>query len=126
MIQERFCPRKEICFNYETLQKVRKRPNPFSSVQIALEKEGGLILIYGSLLYAGYMSILSTLTSQLKAQFGFNSIQVGLCYLPLGFGSLTSRWTVGRILDWNFKREAASQGLPIVKNRQQDFEEFNI
>ena len=126
MIQERFCPRKEICISYETLQEGRKRPNPFSSVKIALEKEGGLLLIYGSLLYAGYMSLLSTLTSQLKAQFGFNSIQVGLCYLPLGFGSLTSRWTVGRILDWNFKREAASQGLPIVKNRQQDIEKFNI
>ncbi|KAE8412354.1 major facilitator superfamily domain-containing protein [Aspergillus pseudocaelatus] len=112
--------------DYETLEKSRSRPNPLTSVRIALEKEGGLILIYGALLYAGYMIILSTLTSQLESEYGFNSIQVGLCYLPLGIGSLTSRWSAGPLLDWNFKREAKRQNLPIVKNRQQDIRDFNI
>ncbi|KAE8143956.1 major facilitator superfamily domain-containing protein [Aspergillus pseudotamarii] len=112
--------------DYGTLEKSRARPNPLTSVRIALEKEGGLILIYGALLYAGYMIILSTLTSQLESEYGFNSIQVGLCYLPLGIGSLTSRWSAGPLLDWNFKREAKRQNLPIVKNRQQDIRDFNI
>jgi hypothetical protein len=91
-----------------------------------MEKEGCLILIYGALLYSGFMIVLNTLTSQLQSRFGFNFLQVGLCYLPLGVGSLTSRWTVGRLLDWNFKKEAQRQGLPIVKNRQRDIEKFNI
>ncbi|KAE8325796.1 major facilitator superfamily domain-containing protein [Aspergillus sergii] len=112
--------------DYETLERSKTRPNPLTSVRIALEKEGGLILIYGALLYAGYMIILSTLTSQLESEYGFNSIQVGLCYLPLGIGSLTSRWSAGPLLDWNFKREAKRQNLPIVKNRQQDIRDFNI
>ncbi|OGM40596.1 putative MFS transporter [Aspergillus bombycis] len=112
--------------DYETLEKSKTRPNPLTSVRIALEKEGGLILIYGALLYAGYMIILSTLTSQLESEYGFNSIQVGLCYLPLGVGSLTSRWSAGPLLDWNFKREAKLQNLPIVKNRQQDIRDFDI
>ena len=111
---------------YETLTEARRRPNPFASALIATEREGGLILIYGSFLYCGYMMVLSTLTSQLKAQFGFNSIQVGLCYLPIGVGSLTSRWSVGRLLDFNFRREAKKQGLDIIKNRQQDISRFNI
>lgn len=112
--------------DYQTIEKGRRRPNPFASALIATDKEALLILIYGSLLYSGYMAVLSTLTSQLQSRFHFNSIQIGLCYLPVGIGSLTSRWTVGRILDWNFRREAQRQGLPIEKNRQQDIKHFNI
>jgi MFS family permease len=113
--------------NYATLQNQgKRRANPLASALIATEREPLMILIYGSLLYAGFMSIMSTLTTELQSRFGFNSIQIGLCYLPLGVGSLTSRWTVGYLLDWNFKREAARQGLAIVKNRQQEIEKFNI
>lgn len=112
--------------DYGTVQKGKRRPNPFASALISTAKEPAIILAYGSLLYCGYMAVLSTLTSQLKTQFGFNAIQIGLCYLPMGCGSLTSRWTVGFLLDWNFKREAARQGLEIVKNRQQDIRNFNI
>ncbi|GIJ85142.1 hypothetical protein Asppvi_003998 [Aspergillus pseudoviridinutans] len=112
--------------DYQTIEKRRRRANPLASALIARDKEALIILIYSSLLFSGYMAVLSTLTSQLQSRFQFNSIQIGLCYLPVGIGSLTSRWTVGRILDWNFRREARRQGLPIEKNRQQDIQHFNI
>lgn len=99
----------------------RRRPNPLASLRIAAEKEAGLILWFGALLYSGYFAVLSTLSTQLAARYaGFGSLQIGLCYLPLGLGSLTSRWTVGRVLDRNFRRVARARGLPIVANRQQD------
>lgn len=104
----------------------RRRPNPLASVLIVAEKEAGLILAYGALLYAGYIAVLSTLTSELHTRYGFDSLKIGLCYLPIGCGSLTSRFTVGRLLDRNFKRHAARQGLEIVKNRQQNIDNFNI
>ncbi|KAF9894511.1 hypothetical protein FE257_006395 [Aspergillus nanangensis] len=111
---------------HESLQQSRRRPNPLTSVQILLEKEAGVVLVYGALVFAGYMIVTSTLSAQLESQFHFNSIQVGLCYLPFGLGSLTSRWTVGPLLDWNFRREARLQNMPIVKNRQEDIRNFNI
>lgn len=111
---------------YDMVQRGGKRPNPLTSVRIATEKETGLILLYGALLYAGFTIVISTLPAQLESRFDFNAIQVGLCYLPFGIGSLTSRWTVGEALDWNFMREAKVQGLPIEKNKQQDIREFNI
>ncbi|KAH8690282.1 putative MFS transporter [Talaromyces proteolyticus] len=129
VVKSNLCPQKMFTGppNYDTLQnRNKRRANPLASAMIATEKEAFFILIYGSLLYAGFMSVLSTLTSELQLRFDFNSIQIGLCYLPLGFGSLTSRWTVGFLLDKNFKREARRQGLPIVKNRQQEIEKFNI
>ncbi|PLB45831.1 putative MFS transporter [Aspergillus steynii IBT 23096] len=112
--------------DYETVQKGGRRPNPLTSVRIATEKETGLILLYGALLYCGFMIVISTLSAQMESRFGFNAIQIGLCYLPFGVGTLTSRWTVGRALDWNFKREADRQGLSVAKNKQQDIREFDI
>ncbi|CAN8098222.1 unnamed protein product [Discula destructiva] len=41
-------------------------------------------------------------------------------------GSLTSRWTVGRILDNKFHRQARLNNLPIIKDRQQDNSNFPI
>ena len=110
----------------QTIKRGSRRPNPLASLQVALEKEGGLILIYGSLLYSGYFAVLSTLTSQLAQRYGFDSLKIGLCYLPIGLGSLSSRWTVGRILDWNFHRIADQHGIPIIKNRQQDVHIFPV
>jgi hypothetical protein len=82
--------------------------------------------LFGALLYAGFFSVLSTLPSQLKAKYNFNSLQIGLCYLPYGIGSLTSRWTVGTLIDWNFRRHARLLGIEIVKNRQQRLADFPI
>lgn len=109
-----------------TIQKPKKRPNPISALLIATQKEMGLVLLYGSFLYAGYMAVISTLSTELASRFGFNSIQIGLCYLPMGLGSISSRWVVGRLLDWNFRREAHLQGMVIHKNRQQEIEQFDI
>ncbi|KAF4762640.1 hypothetical protein HAV15_006027 [Penicillium sp. str.  len=74
----------------------------------------------------GYMAVISTLSTELASRFGFNSIEIGLCYLPMGLGSISSRWVVGRLLDWNFRREAHLQGMIIQKNRQQEIEQFDI
>ncbi|KAJ5949760.1 hypothetical protein N7454_001344 [Penicillium verhagenii] len=112
--------------DYSSIEKLKIRPNPISSLLIAMQKESGLILLYGGFVFAGYMAVLSTLATQLTSRYDFNSIQVGLCYLPLGIGSICSRWTVGTLLDWNFRREARLQGMPIQKNRQQDIKNFNI
>ncbi|KAJ5960786.1 uncharacterized protein N7479_007936 [Penicillium vulpinum] len=112
--------------DYSTVQELKKRPNPISALMLAMQKEMGLILLYGSFLFAGYMAVISTLSTELASRFGFNSIQIGLCYLPMGVGSISSRWVVGQLMDWNFRREAQLQGMIIHKNRQQEIEKFDI
>ncbi len=112
--------------DFQTLKRSQKSFNPFASLKIATEKEAGLILWYGALLCAGYFAMLSTLSTQLHERYGFDSLKIGLCYLPLGFGSLTSRWTVGPALDRNFHRLARIHNIPIIKNRQQDIGKFPV
>lgn len=109
-----------------TIQKPRRRPNPLTSLLILLEKEGGITLGFGGIFFAGYFMIMTTLSEQLSTRFGFNSVTVGLCYLPIGFGSLISRWSAGRLFDLNFRRHARKLGLPLDLNRQQAIEVFPI
>ncbi|OAA59624.1 Major facilitator superfamily domain, general substrate transporter [Niveomyces insectorum RCEF 264] len=112
--------------DHSTLQRGRRRPNPFAAMRILLEKEGGVTLGCGALLATGYFMVLTTFSEQLKARFGFNPVVVGLCYLPLGFGTLTSRWTIGLLLDWNFRRWARKLRLTIDLNKQQNLDVFPI
>ncbi|KAI0480694.1 MFS general substrate transporter [Xylariaceae sp. FL0804] len=109
-----------------TLRAARKRPNPFAALKILGEKEGGVTLGFGSLMYGGYFIVLTTLPILLQERFHLNTAQAGLCYLPIFAGSLGSRWTAGRLLDWNFRRHATRLGIEIKKNKQQDLEEFPI
>ncbi|CVL06409.1 probable dityrosine transporter [Fusarium proliferatum] len=101
-------------------QPSRKRPNPFASLKILFDKETGLILGFSAFMYGGYYMVLSTLSAQLTSRFNYSSVVIGLCYLPMGVGSICYRYTAGSVMDWNFRRYAKRQGIEIVKNRQQD------
>ncbi|PYH31278.1 MFS general substrate transporter [Aspergillus neoniger CBS 115656] len=103
-----------------------RRPTPIDSIKIALEKETGAIIAFCSILYCGYFAVLSSLSSELGEKYGYNSLQIGLCYIPYGIGSLTSRWTVGRFVDWNFRRLGRQHGMEVVNNRQVDLIEFPV
>ncbi|KAJ5600586.1 hypothetical protein N7450_001653 [Penicillium hetheringtonii] len=96
-----------------------KRPTPLDSIKISMERETFAVILSTTLLYCGYTAVLSTLPSQLEEKYGFNPLQVGLCYIPYGIGSLSSRWTIGTLIDWNFRRFAKIHGIPIEKARLQ-------
>lgn len=104
----------------------RARLNPFAALRILGEREGGVTLGFGSLMYAGQFMVLATLPVLLEARFGFNAAQVGLCYLPIFLGTVCSRWVAGRLLDWNFARHARRLGLEVSGDRQQGLDGFPI
>lgn len=109
-----------------TIQKPKKRPSPLSSLLILFEREGGITLGFGAIFFAGYFMVMTTLSEQLASRFGFSSVIIGLCYLPLGFGSLISRWSAGKLFDYNFRRHARLLGKPLDLSRQQAIEIFPI
>lgn len=109
-----------------TLKAARRRVNPFSALRILGEREGGVTLGFGALMYGGYFMVLTTLPTELTRRFGFNAAQTGLCYMPVFVGTLGSRWTAGRLLDWNYRRHATRLGVEITKDRQQDLDMLPI
>jgi MFS family permease len=104
----------------------KKRPGLLSSLPILVEKESFLILFFGSIVYAGYMIIITGLPQQLASTYKYNSVQVGLCYLPIGFGPLLIRPVIGRVMDANFRRHARKLGIEMVTNRQQNIDNFPV
>ncbi|KAF2154530.1 MFS general substrate transporter [Myriangium duriaei CBS 260.36] len=107
--------------------KKNRRFNPLASLQVIFDKECGCILVYGALQYAGYFVIFSTLSEELYDKYGYNSLQTGLCFIPLGIGSIASRFTATVLVDWNYRRVAKKEGIEIRKNRQEkNLEDFPI
>lgn len=104
----------------------KKRPGLLSSIPIILDKENFLILIYAGIFYAGFYIIITGLPSQLSSTYNYNSIQVGLCYIPIGAGPLLIRPFVGRMMDANFRRHARRLGVQVNKNVQYNIENFPI
>jgi multidrug resistance protein len=104
----------------------KKRPNILSSIPIIFDKESFCVLFFGGLFYAGYYIILVGLPTQLEKAYNYNSIQVGLCFLPLGIGPLLMRPIIGRIMDTNFRRHAKKAGVELVQNRQASIDEIHI
>lgn len=104
----------------------KARPNPLNSIYIILQKESGLIIFYAGTVFAGLYMVLSNMPSQFAEVYSFNTLQIGLCYILTGLGSMTAAFVVGRFLNWNFRRHAKILGMEIVAKKQQDLTNFPI
>ena len=109
-----------------TLAKRKTRVNLLSSLPIVVEKEAGTVLLFLGVLYTGLMSIMASLPVELSRTYNFNSVQIGLCYLPLGIGGVVNRQITGRVIDWNFTRIAKQLGIEIDKGKRTKLENFPI
>lgn len=96
--------------NPDSLEKRVTGVNPLTSLKVLAGKENFIVCVYAGLLFAGSSILTAAMASQLPERYNYNEVQVGLCYLPIGIGSLVSRWTVGKLIDWNLNREAKKQG----------------
>ena len=117
---------KDFSAERSALKATRKRFNPLAALWILTEREGGVTLGYGAIVFGGYYIILTTVPATLEAKFGFNSVEVGLAYLPLFVGSIFSRSLAGRALDKNFHRHAKKAGIEIHKGQQVELDRMPI
>ncbi|KLU82553.1 hypothetical protein MAPG_01625 [Magnaporthiopsis poae ATCC 64411] len=101
-------------------------PNPFKTLRVVLEKDLRLILMYNSLLYVAFMSILATLSTEFARIYKLSEMQIGLCYLPYGVGCVAAAIAQGYMLDWNFRRIARKIGYAIDKKRGDNLSKFPI
>ncbi|RMD43467.1 hypothetical protein DV735_g1653, partial [Chaetothyriales sp. CBS 134920] len=101
-------------------------PNPFATIMLLLQKECGYALLYSSLQACSFYATLSLIPSQFHRIYQFNELQIALCYIPFGVGSLVAAFNRGKMLDSNFKRHAKRLGITIEKNQQTDLSNFPI
>lgn len=109
-----------------TANATKRSPNPADSLRILFEKESGLILLFSAVLFAGFYGIIGAIPSQFALIYGFNEVEIGLCYIPVGIGAMSSAVIQGRLVDWNFRRHATRLGMPLTKGRQPALKDFPI
>ena len=87
------------------LQKKRKHniPNPLDTLKIMGEVESCVILLYNGLFFTGMMVATASLPHLYHDIYHLNELEIGLCYIALGMGSLVSALTMGHVVDWNFR-----------------------
>ena len=101
-------------------------PNPLSSLHILWDKENAMILFYNGFLFAAFYDVTAVIPSQFAQIYNFNDLQIGLCYIPFGLGSLCAALINGLLLDRNYARWCRKLGIKIKKGRQQDLRNFPI
>ncbi|KEF56812.1 uncharacterized protein A1O9_07002 [Exophiala aquamarina CBS 119918] len=101
-------------------------PNPFSVLRLLIQKECGPILVYAALVSSGMFSTVALIPSQFQRIYGFNELQISLCYIPLGCGTIAAAFVRGRILDSRFRYYAKQLQLEVVKNRRMDLTNFPL
>ncbi|SPJ74712.1 related to dityrosine transporter [Fusarium torulosum] len=113
-----------------TDQSIPKRelkfPNPLKTLYIVFEKEMAIILCINAVIYIAFILTAATLSTLFKDIYGYNDLQVGLCYLPYGFGCAMAVVGQGYVLDWNYRRIAKKIGFTIDRKRGDDLGKFPI
>ncbi|KAL6249533.1 hypothetical protein RBB50_003386 [Rhinocladiella similis] len=101
-------------------------PNPLRSMVLILDKENFLLLFYNAFLFAAFYDVTAAIPSQFEQIYNFSVLQIGLCYIPMGVGSMCAALVNGHLLDRNFARWCKKLGFAIKKGRDQDLTNFPI
>ena len=96
------------------------------SLKFCLSKEEGTILFYSGLIFASLAAVAAALPSQLSAQFKFNDLQIGLCFIPVGVGSCSAAAVVGKPVNFNYRRHARLKGIVTDRHNDIDLHGFPI
>ncbi|KAK4893564.1 hypothetical protein LTR27_008031 [Elasticomyces elasticus] len=112
----------------EKLKQQRKLrfPNPLNTLKIILEKDVGLLLFYNGLVYCAFYDVMASAPQLLEDIYGYDSLQIGLCFLPFGIGCFLAPALVGKAMDLNFRRNAKKIGYVIVKGKSNDLRNFPL
>ncbi|KAK5633704.1 hypothetical protein RRF57_009418 [Xylaria bambusicola] len=103
-----------------------QRPNLARTLFILFEKEMFLLLMYSSLIYAGFYAVATAIPAQFASLYGFSGLKIGLVYIPLGVGSVVSVFVMGKLANWNYRRICKKLNIPYDRSRQQNMAGFPI
>ncbi|KAF2137991.1 uncharacterized protein K452DRAFT_235102 [Aplosporella prunicola CBS 121167] len=107
-------------------QRKLRFPNPLNTLRIIKEPDVGLLLFYNSLVYTAFLDVASSAPYLYSQIYHFNDLQVGLAFIPFGFGAFCAPLVNGRMLDANYRRIARQLGMTVDRKRGDDLRNFPI
>ncbi|KAL4919453.1 major facilitator superfamily domain-containing protein [Aspergillus aurantiobrunneus] len=87
-------------------------PNPLKPLIIVFHPSSIIVLLVTGVIMGGNMTVLSSITEMYTNEYNLSILQIGLCYITLGTGSILASVVTGRLLDWNYRRNAAKAAGP--------------
>jgi len=127
---ERISSRQSARSQRDELAKKRKIgfPNPLATLRVCLEKDISLLLFYNSIVYTAFYCITSTIPQIFEQIYGFNTLQIGLCFIPFGVGAFLAPLMNGKFLDWHFRLTAKKVGMEhlVDKKRATNLKDFPL
>lgn len=81
-----------------------KITNPLLTLYVIFEMEVGLILIAVAISFASYYAIISAIPSQFAEIYGYNDIQIALCFIPIGAAAMIAVLGGGKAVDLNYRK----------------------
>ena len=101
-------------------------PNPTKTLAIVAEKDAGLLLMYNALVYTAFYCVTTSTPVLFAKTYGFNSLQVGISYIPYGAGSICASFVCGKLMDYNYRRVARKVNFTINAKHGDDLRDFPI
>ncbi|KAF3760010.1 MFS general substrate transporter [Cryphonectria parasitica EP155] len=97
-----------------------------AAVRILFTKERFCLLFYVGLIFAGFQSIATELPTQFKAIYGYDSVMIGIMYLPLAGGAMISTAVFGKQMNKNFRKYTARAGINFEAGQEVDMNRVNV
>lgn len=95
-------------------------PNTWTSLRLLMHRPLGLILLVNGLVFGSYYAVTAGIPAQFGTLYGLDDLQIGLCFIPAGLGSLLSATANGMLVDWNFRRTLLGTGQPVHFDQKLD------
>ncbi|KAJ5453950.1 uncharacterized protein N7458_004906 [Penicillium daleae] len=101
-------------------------PNPWPSLRLLFQRPVGLVLLANGAIFGSYYAVTAAMPAQFAKLYNLNDLQVGLCYIPAGLGSLLSATANGILVDWNYRRWCIKAGLMLEQDHKDHLLSFPI
>ncbi|KAK9466147.1 major facilitator superfamily domain-containing protein [Lipomyces arxii] len=89
---------------YSTLAPPRPLQNPLRVLLIVAQKDVSCLLFATALWYCVYTGLTVGSSSLFPSVYDLSTLKVGLCFLPLGCGSILGSIFAGKVIDYDYKR----------------------
>jgi predicted MFS family arabinose efflux permease len=79
-------------------QRKIRIPNPLHTLAVVLEKDVGLLLLFNAIIYCSFYDVMASAPDLLEQIYGFDALQIGLCFLPMGCGAFLATGVSGVLM----------------------------
>lgn len=100
--------------------------NPWSTLRLLSHRPVGLVLLTNGVVFSSYYAVTAGIPALFHRIYDLDDLEIGLCFIPAGLGSLLSATANGVLVDWNYRRTRRNAGQAVHKNQKQDIIGFPI